>query len=87
MSLIGVKLDISMLPVTLNFLPRTVFLFYSGASSVEFGFNKKRNGEFSKTTKRGHKPALPHRPYRVISSVFQGKDRHIDRKSEGLWGF
>lgn len=60
MALIGVKLDISMLPVTLNFLPRTVFLFYSGASSVEFGFNKKRNVEFSKTTEWGHKPALPH---------------------------
>lgn len=40
-SLIRVKLDISMLFVTLNFLPRTVFLFYSGDSSAEFGFNKK----------------------------------------------
>lgn len=68
MSLIGVKLDISMLPLTLNFLPRTVFLFYSGASSVEFGFNKKRNGEFSKMTEREHKSALPHtRSFRLCS--------------------
>lgn len=75
MSLIRVKLDISVLSVTFIFLPRMVFLFYSGDSSVEFGFNKKRSVELSKTTEQEHKPALPHSPYRVISSVFLGKDR------------
>lgn len=75
MSLIRGKLDISMLSVTLIFLPRMVFLFYSGDSSVEFGFNKKKSVELSKMTEQEHKPALPHSPYRVISSVFPGKDR------------